>query len=121
MSISICFINKGRRWTRGSDLDGRVDPHLGLSADPCGRGDSPLEHFDAVLLAEEAAVDQVVPVARHQLVVALDAREALDVVDVALGSHHVLGGHDHLAATAARRAAEHPGGERRNYVRHTES
>lgn len=95
------------------DLDGRVDPHLRLPH-PCRGADRPLEHFDAVLLAEEAAVDQVVAVAGHQRLVAFDAHEALDVVDVVLRPHHVLRGHDHLAAAVARGAAEHPAREGRH-------
>lgn len=88
------------RQTEWLDFDGRVDPHLGLP-DPC-RADGPLEHFNTVLFAEHAAVHQVVAVARRQLIVAFDAGETLEMVDVALSSHHVLAGRDHLAAGTTR-------------------
>lgn len=56
------------------------------------------------MLAQHASVDEVESVSCHQLAVALDAGETLEVVDVALGTHHVVAGRNHLAAAAARTA-----------------
>lgn len=92
------------------DLDGRVHPHLAALPDDARgrRRRTPLEHLQAVLLAEHAPVDEVVAVPGHQLGMALDAGETLDVVDLSLGPHDVVGGGDHLTATAARtRRPEH--------------
>lgn len=80
-------------------FDGRVDPHFGFP-DPC-RTHCAFEHFDAVLFTENAAVDEVVAIAGDQLVVTLDTRETLEMVDVTLGPHDELTGGNHLATGVA--------------------
>ena len=62
-----------------------------------------------VLLADETAVDDAVPVAGHEPTVTHDAREAVHVVDARLRAHDELARRDRLRASGARAArAEHP-------------
>ena len=60
-----------------------------------------LEEFAVVVLAHDAAVDQRVAVAGHQLYVTRAAGEALEVVHAVLSPHHQLAGRDLLAARRA--------------------
>lgn len=73
------------------------------------RRDRRLQQLVTVLFAQQVPVDHVVPVPWHQLVVALGTRETLQVIHIALRSHHKLAGRNRLTARRTRtRVAKNP-------------
>ena len=64
----------------------------GVVLRPAGPSPAALDELGIVVLADEAAVDQAVPVPRHQLIVTRHTREAFQVIHVSLRPHDELTG-----------------------------